>query len=117
MLPRITSGAIAAAQDTALLRVVTRRRRAAQALGVGAGEVDRVAAGEDRPGEGIGRGRLERGGGDDDGAMALGVNDDHHARMIHGAYCRVDVDALGRATRIRSSTTERGDHRQVLALK
>jgi hypothetical protein len=37
--------------------------------------------------------------------------------MIHGAYRRVDVDALGRATRIRSSTTERRDHRQVLALK
>jgi hypothetical protein len=68
----------------------------AQGLGVSAGEVDGIAAGEDRPGEGIRCGRLERVGGDDDGATALGVNDDHHARMVRGADSRVDVDALRR---------------------
>ena len=66
----------------------------AQARGIGAGEIYRVAVREGRPREGIGRGGMKRLAGHEDRATAATVHDDHHARMLLRADGSVDVDPI-----------------------
>jgi hypothetical protein len=80
--PRITSGAIPAARSTPLRRAVTTRQhevRARRRLS-GSVPVKYTASQPARADRGrVGRSRLERVPGDEDGAVLFGVDEDHHA--------------------------------------